>query len=122
MEVGHWISIGGLVFQILSFIGCGLYALAKIDGRLQLLGNAHEGFIDRLNKVDIKLETVSGAMIQLAIQESRMTEQDKRLQEISDRNDRHRVELTEKITYLADQLQEYTSLRPLAKTRARRVT
>lgn len=87
MEYSNLIAIIGIAINALSMFGGGLYALSKLDGRLQLLGSAHENFVERLNKVDIRLEAMGANMIQLVKQEERLNAQDQRLQELSNRLD-----------------------------------
>lgn len=84
---GHIIAIAGISLNVVTLIVGGLYALAKVDTRLQSLTSAHEGFVERLNKVDTKLEAFGSTLIQLAKQEERMNAQDTRLQELSSRID-----------------------------------
>lgn len=87
MDQGNLISIVGIAINALSMIGGGLYALSRLDSRLQLLGSAHENFVERLNKVDVRLEAMSENMITLVKQEERLNAQDLRLQELSNRLD-----------------------------------
>jgi hypothetical protein len=81
------IAIIGIAINALSLLGGGLYALSRLDSRLQLLGSAHENFVERLNKVDLRLEAMSENMITLVKQEERLNSQDLRLQELANRLD-----------------------------------
>lgn len=81
------IAIVGIAINAISMLGGGLYALSRLDSRLQLLGSAHEIFVERLNKVDARLEAMGENMIQLVKQEERLNAQDARLQELSNRLD-----------------------------------
>ena len=87
MDYGNIISIMGIAINALSMIGGGLYALSRLDSRLQLLGSAHENFVERLNKVDVRLEAMGENMNTLVRQEERLNAQDLRLQELSNRLD-----------------------------------
>ena len=87
LDYSNLISIIGIAINALSMLGGGLYALSRLDSRLQLLGSAHENFVERLNKVDVRLEALNSTIVQIAKQEERMNSQDKRLQELSDRLD-----------------------------------
>ncbi len=100
MDVSNWIAILGFGLQIFTLAVGGIFALGKIDSRLKTLTNAHEGFVSRLDKVDIKLEGFGAALIQLAKQEERMTAQDARLQELSNRSDSRYSDLISKIDSL----------------------
>lgn len=73
--------------NILSIAVGGLYALAKLDARFQVLANAHESFVDRLNKMDLRLEVLNETLVALAKQEERMNAQDRRIQELASRLD-----------------------------------
>ena len=79
---GHIIAIAGISLNVLTLVIGGLYALAKVDSRLQSLTIAHDSFVDRLNRVDAKLEGFGATLIQLAKQEERLNSQDARHQEL----------------------------------------
>lgn len=85
MDTDHLISVVGIALNVLSLIGGGLYALAKVDSRLEVLSNAHVSFVQRLDKVDTKLNGLNDVVIQIAKQESRMDAIDQRMQALSDR-------------------------------------
>lgn len=85
MDTGHLISVIGIALNVLSLIGGGLYALAKVDSRLEVLSNAHVSFVQRLDKVDTKLNGLNDVVIQIAKQESRLDAVDQRMQALSDR-------------------------------------
>lgn len=84
---GHIIAIAGISLNVMTLVVGGLYALAKVDAKLQSLTNAHEGFVERLNKMDTKLEAFGSTLVQIAKQEERMNAQDIRVQELSSRLD-----------------------------------
>lgn len=85
MDTGHLISIVGIALNVLSLVGGGLYALAKVDSRLEVLNNAHSSFVSRLDKVDNKLNSLNDVVVQIAKQEARLDAMDQRMQAISDR-------------------------------------
>lgn len=87
IDSSNAIAIIGIAINALSMLGGGLYALSRLDSRLQLLGSAHENFVERLNKVDVRLEAMGENMMQLVKQEERLNAQDIRLQELSNRLD-----------------------------------
>ena len=95
MDIGQLITIA---LNVLSIVGGGLYALAKVESKLSVLGSAHEAFVDRMSKVEGKLDQLGSAFIQFARQETRIDNQDKRLQELSDRLDELSNRLNEQLT------------------------
>ncbi len=79
--LGNWLT----VLQIFAILGGGMFFLYRMEGKIQLLSGAQTSLIIRLDKVDIRLEQISGVMIQLAKQEERMDAMDRRYQELSNR-------------------------------------
>jgi len=75
------------VMQIIAILGGGMFFLYRMEGKIQLITTVQSAFIERLDKVDIKLEQLTGVVIQIARQEQRLDASDKRLQEISTRID-----------------------------------
>lgn len=73
--------------QIVAILGGGMFFLYRMEGKIQLVTASQSGFIARLDKVDEKLESLTGVIIQLAKQEQRMDATDNRVQELSTRID-----------------------------------
>lgn len=82
-------SLGNILtlLQILGILGGGVWFYAGVKGEIKALSAGHLEFVKKLEKVDNKLESFNGVLIQLAKQEERMTAQDTRLQELSMRID-----------------------------------
>lgn len=79
------------ILQICVIVGGGFYFLWQVKAELQVLSNSHKTFAERLDKVDVKLEGLIDTTIKIARQEERLDNQDKRIQELSDRIERDRI-------------------------------
>lgn len=86
MSIDPTISIGHII-QILAILAGGFYFIWEMRTKMLLLANAGESVARRLDKVDMQLEKLAGVTIDLARQEERMTAQDLRIQELSNRLD-----------------------------------
>jgi hypothetical protein len=75
------------IFQILAILAGGVWFSARMENKIQMLTSAHVNFMNRLDKVDIKLDGFNTVMVKLATQEERMAAQDARMQELSMRID-----------------------------------
>lgn len=75
------------ILQICAIVGGFVYFSARMENKIVLLANAHQSFIQRLDKVDSKLDGLTVVTTQIARQEERMVAQDQRMQEISNRLD-----------------------------------
>lgn len=75
----------GNIIQIVVILISGLIFLYRMESRLVLLTNIQENFTQRLSKIDAELEKLASVTIQIARQDERMTAQDVRLQEFSNR-------------------------------------
>jgi len=80
-------SLGNLLtgLQIVAMLGGGLYFIWAMKAELHLLRATQTVFIERLDKVENKIESLTSIIIQIAKQEERMDAADKRLQELSNR-------------------------------------
>lgn len=74
-----------MVLQILSIIGGGLYFLWRVDNKLVVLTSNQSNFMNRMDKVDKKLDDLSTVVVSIAKQEARMDAIDTRVQELANR-------------------------------------
>lgn len=75
----------GTLLNIAAMLAGGLYFLWEVKAKLSILTNSHQGLVERLDKVDHKLEALGQTTIIIARQEERMAAQDGRIQELSNR-------------------------------------
>ena len=80
------ITMGNLI-QIVAMLLGGLYFLYTIKQEIALLANSQRNFVERLGKIDTDLAQLANVTIEIARQGERMTAQDRRLQELSNRMD-----------------------------------
>ena len=82
-ELGNVLTI----MQIVAILGGGMFFLYRMEGKIQVVTSAQSGFMIRLDKVDIKLDSLTTVIVQLAKQEQRLDSADARLQELTTRID-----------------------------------
>lgn len=82
-EIGNILTI----MQIIAILGGGMFFLYRMEGKIQLISATQSGFVTRLDKVDIKLDTLTDVVVQLAKQEQRLDSTDSRVQELATRID-----------------------------------
>lgn len=109
ISAGNLIAIIGILLNVLAMVGGGYAALTRIDGRLQLLTKTHDGFADRLNKVDARLELFGSSIVTIAKQEERMSAQDQRMNFIAQRFDSFAEEMKERIKGIEDKIDNLPS-------------
>ena len=82
-ELGNILTI----MQIVAILGGGMFFLYRMEGKIQIVTSTQSGFIQRLDKVDIKLDSLTTVIVQLAKQEQRLDGCDARIQELVNRID-----------------------------------
>lgn len=85
----------GNILQIVAMLLGGLYFVWVMDKRIAILNMTQATFTERLTKIDVELQQLTKITVDIARQDERMTAQDTRVQELS-----NRVEDLSKLTTL----------------------
>lgn len=75
----------GNVLQIVAMMLCGLYFVWVMEKKISLLALTQTNLAERLSKIDIELQQLTKITVDIARQDERMTAQDTRIQELSNR-------------------------------------
>ena len=98
----------GNVLQIVAMMLGGLYFVWVMEKKISILAITQTALTDRLTKIDVELQQLTKITVDIARQDERMTAQDTRIQELS-----NRVEDVYKLTTLLLPA-------PMARSRTRR--
>lgn len=90
MSIEGMIGVAIAIAQLFAIVGGGFWVVSRNEHKVQTL-------IEKIMKIEIKLEEFTTALIQIARQEERMNAMDTRLQEISNRVSNCITSITPKI-------------------------
>lgn len=75
----------GNVLQIVAMMLGGLYFVWIMEKKISLLALTQTNLTERLSKIDVELQQLTKITVDIARQDERMTAQDTRIQELSNR-------------------------------------